>query len=109
MNAKKTKIIKVASKVAASNSSVYYFENNLRKVQPYTNEFLAYCKLRWRGIALYDVYCKEFLANTPQYYAQAIDDGRITVNGKKVEKDYKLKENDRLVHTVLRSEVPVVD
>ena len=36
-------------------------------------------------------------------------DGRITVNGKKVDLEYKVKENDKIVHAIVREETPVID
>jgi len=58
---------------------------------------------------LLGVYSKEFVAHNKQYYEEAINNGRITVNEKKVSSDYRLKENDKIVHTIDRKEPPVLD
>jgi len=56
-----------------------------------------------------DIYKKEFLSCTGEYYEQAILDGRITVNGQKVATDYLIKGNDKIVHAITRKEPPVID
>lgn len=71
-------------------SSHYYFKHGLRLVNTYKHEFLAYSKKRWLGQTLLDIYTKEFIAHTKSYYEQAIHDGRITVNNKRVSCEYKL-------------------
>eukprot|EP00347_Sterkiella_histriomuscorum_P011781 403371119 len=89
--------------------SIYYFKNGLRFVNSYPHQFVAFGKKRWVSQQLYDVYCREFLSNTPEYYKEAILDGRITVNGKRASLFHKIQETDKIVHTVTRKEVPVID
>ena len=43
------------------------------------------------------------------YYEEAIIEGRITVNGKKVPLDFIIENGDKIVHTVTRRESPVLD
>jgi hypothetical protein len=45
-----------------------YIEKGLRKVQPYFFTFTCHAKGRWIGLTIYDVFCKEFQAETPQFY-----------------------------------------
>ena len=55
------------------------------------------------------VFSSEFKAYSTSYYHKAITDGRITVNKKVVNPDqYKLKEGDKIVHTTVREETPVI-
>ena len=75
---------------------------------PYTYEYATFAKKRWIGQQLFDIYTKEFKAFSRQYYEDAIVTGRITVNGKKVDLDYKIKESDKIVHKILRDETPVL-
>jgi len=63
-------------------------------VKPYEYEFKAFAKRRWVGQTLLAVFSKEFKAFNQAYYSEAIGDGRITVNGKKVACEYKIKDND---------------
>lgn len=56
-----------------------------------------------------EIYTKEFVAHSRQYYDEAIKDGRISVNSKKVSCDYKLQDNDKIVHAIVRKETPVLD
>jgi hypothetical protein len=67
--------------VSAAGS--YELRNGLRFVKPYNHEFVTFCKRRWIGKPLIEVYSSEFKAYSEKYYAEAIDDGRITINAKK--------------------------
>ena len=42
------------------NDSEYYIENNLRKVYPYYYTYKAFCKRRWLGLKVIDVFRSEF-------------------------------------------------
>lgn len=46
----------------------YYFEDGLRKVHPYHYTYNTYCKARWRGRELLDVYATEFRDRPVAYY-----------------------------------------
>ena len=46
----------------------YYFEGGLRRVKPYHHTYNTYCKERWRGRTLYDIFTSEFRDRTPEYY-----------------------------------------
>jgi tRNA pseudouridine synthase 9 len=59
----------------------YYFDGHLRKVRPYYFEYQIYAKKRWWGLALGEVFQEEFRDRPEEYYAAAIAEGLITVNG----------------------------
>ncbi|XP_056332907.1 RNA pseudouridylate synthase domain-containing protein 2 [Danio aesculapii] len=86
----------------------YYFEGGLRKVHPYYFDFKSYCKGRWIGKTLLDVFKKEFRAESLDYYNAAAKEGRIKLNETPVEDlNVVLKNNDLLRNTVHRHEPPV--
>lgn len=68
----------------------------------------TYAKGRWLGRSLLDVFVAEFAAHPPSYYAAAIAQGRITVNGAAVEASYLVRNGDALMHRTHRHEPPVM-
>lgn len=46
----------------------YYLENGLRRVAPYHFTYTTYCKERWRGRELLDIYESEFRDRPLEYY-----------------------------------------
>ncbi|XP_009896759.2 pseudouridylate synthase RPUSD2 [Dryobates pubescens] len=86
----------------------YYFEGGLRKVRPYYFDFRTYCKGRWVGRSLLDVFSTEFRAQPIDYYRAAARAGRLRLNEEPVrDLDIVLKNNDFLRNTVHRHEPPV--
>ncbi|XP_035240070.1 RNA pseudouridylate synthase domain-containing protein 2 [Anguilla anguilla] len=86
----------------------YYFEGGLRKVYPYYFDYKTYCKGRWIGKSLREVFNSEFRAEPLDYYEQAVQLGRIRLNETPVEDlDITLKNNDFMRNTVHRHEPPV--
>ncbi|RNJ56103.1 hypothetical protein D7B24_007772 [Verticillium nonalfalfae] len=85
----------------------YVIEDGLRKVEPYYHTFNTYCKERWRGRTLIDVFSCEFRDRTPEYYRKCMDDGKIAANGKVVGADYVIRNGDLVSHTSHRHEPPV--
>lgn len=67
------------------NETSYYFESGLRKVYPYYFDFKTYCKGRWIGKSLHEVFKSEFRAESIEYYLQACKEGRIRLNETPVE------------------------
>lgn len=63
----------------------YYFEGGLRKVHPYYFEFKTYCKGRWIGKTLLEVFKNEFRAESIDYYQKAAKEGRIRLNDQPME------------------------
>uniref|UniRef100_A0A672IF15 Pseudouridylate synthase RPUSD2 n=1 Tax=Salarias fasciatus TaxID=181472 RepID=A0A672IF15_SALFA len=87
----------------------YYFEGGLRKVHPYYFDFKTYCKGRWVGKSLLEVFESEFRAESIEYYRKAAGEGRIRLNEAPVEDlSVVLRNNDHLRNTVHRHEPPVV-
>ncbi|NXX79985.1 RUSD2 protein, partial [Urocolius indicus] len=86
----------------------YYFEGGLRKVRPYYFDFCTYCKGRWVGRSLLQVFGTEFRAQPLAYYRAAARAGRLRLNEEPVrDLDIVLKNNDFLRNTVHRHEPPV--
>ncbi|NXF10144.1 RUSD2 protein, partial [Smithornis capensis] len=86
----------------------YYFEGGLRKVRPYYFDFRTYCKGRWVGRSLLQVFGTEFRAQPLSYYRAAARAGRLRLNEEPVrDLDIVLKNNDFLRNTVHRHEPPV--
>ncbi|GLD62355.1 RNA pseudouridylate synthase domain-containing protein 2 [Lates japonicus] len=87
----------------------YYFEGGLRKVRPYYFDFKTYCKGRWIGKSLLEVFKSEFRAESVEYYQRAAKEGRIRLNDTPVEDlSVVLRNNDLMRNTVHRHEPPVV-
>uniref|UniRef100_UPI0037E92E11 pseudouridylate synthase RPUSD2 n=1 Tax=Semicossyphus pulcher TaxID=241346 RepID=UPI0037E92E11 len=87
----------------------YYFEGGLRKVRPYYFDFKTYCKGRWIGKSLLEVFESEFRAESVEYYQRACKEGRIRLNETPVEDlSVVLRNNDHMKNTVHRHEPPVV-
>ncbi|XP_049451701.1 RNA pseudouridylate synthase domain-containing protein 2 isoform X1 [Epinephelus fuscoguttatus] len=91
------------------NETSYYFEGGLRKVCPYYFDFKTYCKGRWIGKSLLEVFKSEFRAESIEYYQKAAKEGRIRLNDTPVEDlSVVLRNNDLMRNTVHRHEPPVV-
>ncbi|XP_041810130.1 RNA pseudouridylate synthase domain-containing protein 2 isoform X2 [Chelmon rostratus] len=87
----------------------HYFEGGLRKVRPYYFDFKTYCKGRWIGKSLLEVFKSEFRAESIEYYQRAAKEGRIRLNESPVEDlSVVLRNNDLMKNTVHRHEPPVV-
>ncbi|XP_068582583.1 pseudouridylate synthase RPUSD2 [Cebidichthys violaceus] len=87
----------------------YYFEGGLRKVHPYYFDFKTYCKGRWIGKSLLEVFKSEFRAESIEYYQRATKEGRIRLNETPVDDlSVVLRNNDHMKNTVHRHEPPVV-
>ncbi|ORY65454.1 DRAP deaminase [Pseudomassariella vexata] len=85
----------------------YYIENGLRRIAPYHYTYQTWCKQRWRGRELLDVFESEFRDRPVAYYKSAMENGKICVNGNPVMPDYILKNGDLVSHKIHRHEPPV--
>ncbi|KAG6001176.1 hypothetical protein E4U21_004634 [Claviceps maximensis] len=85
----------------------YYFEDNLRRVRPYHWTYNTYCKERWRGRTLIDIFESEFRDRPAEYYRQTMEKGDIYVNSRRVGPDYVIRNGDLISHTMHRHEPPV--
>ncbi|RAO70750.1 uncharacterized protein BHQ10_006762 [Talaromyces amestolkiae] len=90
-----------------NNPDRYYFEGGLRRVKPYHHTYNTYCKERWRGRTLYDIFTSEFRDRTPEYYKQAIEEGRVLVGGKVANLDTIVPNGAIVSHSTHRHEPPV--
>lgn len=90
------------------NETDYYYQNGLQKVYPYYYDFSTYVKGRWMGKTVLDVCSKEFLSETPEYYKKAIEEGRVTINGKHITTEFVLCQNHLLQHRLHRHENPII-
>ncbi|KAG5957423.1 hypothetical protein E4U58_006062 [Claviceps cyperi] len=93
--------------VAAIWPPPYYFEDNLRRVRPYHWTYNTYCKERWRGKTLMEVFVSEFRDRPAEYYRMTMEKGDIFINGKSVGPDYVIQNGDLVSHTMHRHEPPV--
>ena len=78
-----------------------------RRVKPYVFTYTMNCKGRWIGRRPAEIFAAEFKMNPASYYAEALADGRILVNGELCGDDLVLKNGDVLVHRAHRHEPPV--
>jgi tRNA pseudouridine32 synthase len=86
----------------------YYIENGLRRVRPYHFTYNTYCKQRWRGRTILDIFSSEFRDRDREYYRHAIESGQITINTKPcVDTTTIVKNGDVVAHTLHRHEPPV--
>ncbi|PMD25284.1 pseudouridine synthase [Hyaloscypha hepaticicola] len=86
----------------------YFLENGLRRVAPYHYTYNTYCKERWRGRELLDIFSSEFRDRPLEYYKDAIERGAVVVNGKAVPNtSHIVKNGDVISHTLHRHEPPV--
>ena len=78
-----------------------------RVIHPYLYTFASFCKKRWIGRTVLDVYSTEFGSYPESYYIAAIQQDRILVSDQRVDLDYKILEKDVLTHMVHRHEPAV--
>lgn len=86
----------------------YFLENGLRRVAPYHYTYNTFCKQRWRGRGILDIFAAEFRDRSEEYYRAAIEEGRIVLNGKPcTDTNTKVQNGDVISHTLHRHEPPV--
>ncbi|KAI1502608.1 RluA family pseudouridine synthase [Biscogniauxia marginata] len=85
----------------------YYIENGLRRVAPYHYTYNTWCKQRWIGREILDVFESEFRDRPVEYYRNAMETGKICINGKPVSGSHILKNGELVSHTMHRHEPPV--
>lgn len=85
----------------------YIIDGELRRVPPYYFTYLTFCKERWIGRTLIDVFSAEFRDKEVNYYRSAIAAGQVQVNNKVVDLEYKLKMGDLIQHRTHKHEQPV--
>ncbi|CAF0971648.1 unnamed protein product [Rotaria sordida] len=96
-----------------TNESIYYIDlqsPKLRKVYPYFFTWITYAKERWYGRTIEDVFQHEFRrAILKQNFNDIIRNGLVRINGQCIEKNYIIKNGDKLEHFTHRHEVPVIN
>lgn len=86
----------------------YYLSDGLRRVAPYHYTYNTFCKQRWRGREILDIFASEFRDRTREYYKSAIERGVIVINGKPCQDVHTVVQNgDVISHTLHRHEPPV--
>ncbi len=85
----------------------YIIEDGLRRVAPYHYTYNTWCKERWRGRTLIDVFESEFRDRPLTYYRNAMETGQICVNGEQTSPDHILQNGELVSHTIHRHEPPV--
>jgi tRNA pseudouridine synthase 9 len=65
-------------------------------------------KKRWDGKTIVDLFADEFRQRPHEYYVQAVECGRIRVDGKIVSPSYIVHDSQKLSHFVHRHEPPVM-
>jgi tRNA pseudouridine synthase 9 len=54
----------------------YFLENGLRRVAPYHFTYNTFCKERWRGRELMDIFASEFRDRPVEYYVRGLSYAR---------------------------------
>lgn len=85
----------------------YIIDGGLRRTTPYYYTYMTYCKLRWRDRSLLDIFSKEFRLYPESYYVKALENGQVTLNGQRTNKDTIIKNGDLICHRIHRHEPPV--
>ena len=73
-------------------------KNHFIQLDPYEVCMVMYAKRRMLNRELLEVFTKEFVKETREYYEKAITEGRIKVNKQIVDPSYLLKDNDLIEH-----------
>ncbi|KAI1802155.1 pseudouridine synthase [Daldinia bambusicola] len=97
----------LATPCADASPRPYYFDNGLRRVAPYHFTYKTWCKERWRGRKLIDIFESEFRDRPLEYYRNAMETGQICVDGKKTSPEHILRNGELVSHTIHRHEPPV--
>ncbi|KAK3067183.1 DRAP deaminase [Teratosphaeriaceae sp. CCFEE 6253] len=86
----------------------YFLEDGLRRVAPYHFTYNTNVKERWRGRGILEIFRDEFRDRPEDYYKDAIETGKIQVNGHPLASiDAHVKNGDVVSHTLHRHEPPV--
>jgi 23S rRNA-/tRNA-specific pseudouridylate synthase len=79
-----------------------------RRVEPYDRESIQFVKLKWEGLTVSQLF-SGMLGMSGPFLSAAIAEGRILVNGERVEAGTVLREHDELRSLLPVWEPPVVD
>ncbi|ETW10500.1 hypothetical protein, variant [Aphanomyces invadans] len=107
MVSREAKRRKVTPHASTEVTAEYVVREGYRYVNPYVFGFQTHAKQRWFGRTLLEIFTAEFGSFSPEYYALAIESGRITLNGNLVPPTTVVKNGDLLCHKTHRHEPPV--
>ena len=85
----------------------YVIDGGLRRVPPYYFTYLTFCKQRWIGRTLQDIFSAEFRDRPESYYHKAVADGLVLVNGRPATVEQKMQNGDLMIHRTHKHEQPV--
>lgn len=85
----------------------YYIEGGLKRLRPYHFTYQTWCKERWRGRTLIEIFESEFRDRPLEYYRNAMEGGEVAVNLETVGPNYVLQNGDCITHTLHRHEPPI--
>ena len=94
------------------NGPSYYFENGMRKVEPYFDSIRSYISLKQypgADINIIDYYVSRFPGFTRKFFELNLANKQIAVNTEVVDPDYVLQEGDVLTHLMHKHESDVLD
>lgn len=94
------------------NGPKYYFENGMRKVEPYFDSARSYISERQypgTGLNVIDYYMTRFPAFSRKYFELNLANKQIAVNTENVDAGYVLNEGDVLTHLMHKHENDVLD
>lgn len=81
--------------------------NGQRCIAPYPHLFSARVKKRWLGTGLLTMFANDFGSHDESYFRRAIAAGAITVNGRVVAPEHRLKDGETIHHWLHRHEPAV--
>ncbi|KAJ1609311.1 pseudouridine synthase RluD [Cryptosporidium canis] len=94
-------------KIKKQNDSISGIEDFVMVVPPYMFEYESFCKLRWRGRTLRELFTNEFRTRPIEEYQRLVDQGRLFVNNVPVCSLERLVLNgDNIKHRSLFIELP---
>jgi len=94
------------------NGPEYYFEDGVRKVEPYFDCIKSYISEKQHpgpGVGVLDFFDSRFPSHTRKYFELNLANKQIAVNAEAVEPDYVLKDGDVLTHMIHKHENDVLD
>jgi 23S rRNA-/tRNA-specific pseudouridylate synthase len=70
---------------------------------PYKYTFTSFAKRRWLNRSLVEVLLEEFKKYDREHYLRAIDEGLLTINGDKIDRNAVIQEHDVIRYEFLQS------
>mmetsp|Transcript_30976 Transcript_30976/g.87755 ORF Transcript_30976/g.87755 Transcript_30976/m.87755 type:complete len:457 (-) Transcript_30976:469-1839(-) len=86
----------------------FIIQDGIRLVKPYYFDFIANVKQRWSDKTLVDLFSEEFPQCPRSYYEEAVLQGRLRIEGRKVGVNHIAKNGQKCRHFVHRHEPPVI-